>query len=161
VTTVALALLAAGGCHRAPSAASGDESGPHRRTVRVPAGLLVARSLDTLSVSIDPASLAQTEVTVTPGMTLGVESRVALFPEGAPRPAGLEDRVTFSSGADFDPGTSTWSAARDGVPGPDRRYVAEMTVVLFETDVPPGRDWDPHGPHWRALWTRTLDQAEE
>jgi hypothetical protein len=36
-----------------------------------------------------------------------------------------------------------------------------MHLVLFETDVPPQHEWDPHAGHYKALWTRTLRQAEE
>jgi hypothetical protein len=127
--------------------------------VRVPAALSLSRGLDTLSVSIDPASLADTEVTVDPGMLLGVESDTVIFPVGQePTAAG---RRGYASGTRFSLGTNTWSTRGDGIPVPGTRYVAEMRLVLFETDVPSQHEWDPHSGRYKALWTRTLRQAEE
>jgi hypothetical protein len=127
--------------------------------VRVPAALSIARALDTLSLSIDRSSLADTTVTVDPGMIVGVESETVVFPVGQPRPAS--GRHGFQSGADFTLGVDTWSASTDGLPVPGTKYVAEMRLVLFETDVPPQHEWDPHAGRFEALWTRTLQQAEE
>jgi hypothetical protein len=127
--------------------------------MRVPAALTLARALDTLSVGIDPASLAPTDIPVDPGMIVGVESDLVVFARGQPRPT--EGRHGFSSSTDFDVGTSTWSTAHDGLPIPGVKYVAAMEIVVFETDVPPGPGWDPHAGRYRALWTRTLQQAEE
>jgi hypothetical protein len=127
--------------------------------VRVPAGLRVARALDSLSVSIDPASLALTQVAPDDGMIIGVETDVAVFPEGQPRPGS--GRRSLTSGADFEIGASTWNANQDGIPLRGIKYVAEMQLVLFETDVPPAHRWDPHAGKYVVLWTRTLRQAEE
>jgi len=136
-----------------------DASGPRLQSVRVPAALSLSRGLDTLSVSIDPASLADMDVTVDPGMILGVESDTVVFALGQQPPAN--GRKGYASGTDFSLGTSTWSTRADGIPAPGTRYVAEMTLVLFETDVPAQHDWDPHSGRYRALWKRTLRQAEE
>jgi hypothetical protein len=144
----------------APNATRGDDaSGPRAQAVRVPAALSLSRGLDTLSVSIDPASLADTEVTVDPGMLLGVESDTMVFPVGQQPPEA--GRRGYTSGTDFSLGTSTWSTRTDGIPVPGKRYVAEMRLVLFETDVPSQHEWDPHSGRYKALWTRTLRQAEE
>jgi hypothetical protein len=136
-----------------------DASGPRVQSVRVPAGLSLSRGLDTLSVSIDPASLADTEVTVDPGMLLGVESDTVVFPVGQ-QPAAT-GRKGYASGADFSLGTSTWTTRADGIPAPGTRYAAEMQLVLFETDVSSQHQWDPHSGRYKALWKRTLRQAEE
>ena len=130
-----------------------------RIKVRVPAALGIARALDTLSVSVDPSSLADTTVRVDGGMIVGVESETVVFPVGQPRPAS--GRHGFRSGADFTLGVDTWSASTDGIPVPGTKYVAEMRLVLFETDVPPQPRWNPHAGRFEALWTRTLKQAEE
>jgi len=155
------AFLAGAACTRpVPSATlQVDASGPRELAVRVPAALSLARGLDTLSVSVDPASLAETRVTVDPGMSLGVESQTVVFPVGQPRPA--HGRQGYSSSADFALGTDSWSTRTDGVPVPGIKYVAEVRLVLFETDVPPQHEWDPHAGRYKALWTRTLQQAEE
>lgn len=159
---IALAgIVALMACSRQTSTASreGGASGPGARSVRVPAALSLSRGLDTLSVSIDSASLAETEVTVDPGMMLGVESETTVYPVGQQPPAA--GRKGYASGTSFSLGTASWSTRADGIPVPGTRYVAEMRLVLFETDVPPQHEWDPHAGRYKALWTRTLRQAEE
>lgn len=155
------ALVMVTACDRpAPQASGGeDASGPHQQAVRVPGALSLSRGLESLSVSIDPTSLAETHVTVDPGMVLGVESDTVVFPVGRPPPA--MGRKGYASGASFSLGTLTWSSRTDGLPVPGSRYVAEMRLVLFETDVPAQHEWDPHSGRYKALWTRTLRQAEE
>ena len=128
-------------------------------TVRVPAALMLARGLDTLTVSVDPDSLAPVELGVEPGMQLGVVSDVVVFAQGQPAPD--HGRRGLSSGVDFAQDTDTWSTARDGLPVPGRKYEAQMRLTLFETDVPPGSHWDPEAGRYAVLWTRTLRQAEE
>lgn len=67
----------------------------------------------------------------------------------------------LQSGAGFSLGIDTWSTRTDGLPVPGTKYLAEVRLVLFETDVPPQHEWDPHAGRYQALWTRTLQQAEE
>lgn len=153
-----VAILAAA-CGRTTSSSPTDGESARTVVVHVPAALRIARSLDTLSVEIDPASRADTDVTVDPGMFLGVESSTkVIVPEHA-QAAG--ERHGFASGPDIDLGTSTWNTAQDGIPQSDRRYVVEMTLVVFETDVAPAHHWDPHAGRFKALLTRTIRQAEE
>jgi hypothetical protein len=151
----AIALLA--GCSRP---ARGERTTSAVETsIRVPAALRLERALDTLTVAFDPAARAPVVVAVDPGMIVGVETHEFVFPLGAARPSG--GRRGLSSGADFDDATSTWSTKTDGIPQPGTRYVAEVEVTVFETDVAPGHHWDPHAGHFKALWTRTLRQSEE
>jgi len=157
---ILLAALSAGCNRHAPSASLvADAAGPPQLTVRVPAALTLARALHTLTIEVDPASLAATQVAVDPGMFLGVEREVTVFAQGQVRPA--PSRFGFSWGTDFDLGTDTWTTAQDRIPEPGVKYVAEMQLVLFETDVPPGDLHDPHAGKYKVLWTRTLQQAEE
>jgi hypothetical protein len=158
---VLAAILTLSACARRTPMATreGDASGPREQSVRVPAALSLSRGLDTLSVSIDPTSLADTEVMVDPGMLLGVESDTVVFPVGQQPPAA--GRKGYASGTSVSLGTSTWSTRSDGIPVPGTRYVAEMRLVLFETDVPSQHEWDPHSGRYKTLWTRTLRQAEE
>jgi hypothetical protein len=127
--------------------------------VPVPAAIRVARGLDTLTVSVDAASLADTTVSVDPGMTLGIESHTSVFPAGG-APSG-EGRHGLASGTDFTAGIDTWNTRTEGLPLSGTKYVAETTLVLFETDVPPQHHWDPHAGRYQPLWTRTIRQAEE
>ncbi|MEO8878417.1 MAG: hypothetical protein ABI461_22695, partial [Polyangiaceae bacterium] len=82
-----------------------------------------------------------------------------VFLPGVARAAS--ERHGMTSGPDIDVGTSTWSLMQDDIPELDRRYVVEMTLVLFETDVARGHHWDPHAGHFKPLLTRTIRQAEE
>jgi hypothetical protein len=154
-----------GGCERRGTTASttgdgvSEPVGSLQVSVRVPAALTVARALDTLTVAVDPASLAATVVAADPGMVLGVETDVVVFAQGEKPPPSMRHGLT--SGTGFDVGRDTWSTAQDGIPLSGVKYVAEMEVVLFETDVPAGPMWDPHAGKYRALWRRTLRQAEE
>jgi hypothetical protein len=150
-----VALLQGAACSREDPRASG----PGERSVRVPAAVRIARSLETLSVSFDPAATATTTVVVHPGMVLGLEAETFVFPTGGTRPA--RGRLLVQSGDAIEGDTSTWSTAADGIPAPGRRYEVEVQVVVFETDVPPGRGWSPRAGRFEALWTRTLRQAEE
>jgi hypothetical protein len=161
VAGVLLLSALGAGCsrHASTTSVAGDAGGTRQVAVRVPAALTLARALDTLTIAVDPGSLAATEVTADPGMVVGVETDVVVFAQGEERPA--EGRHGLSSGTGFDVGTDTWSTAHDGIPVSGVKYVAEMHLVLFETDVPAGHLWDPHAGKYKALWTRTLRQAEE
>jgi hypothetical protein len=153
-------LLAQCTTRQAPSVPpDSDPSSPRQLSLRVPAALTLARSLGTLSVGIDPASLALTQVPVDPGLAPGVETDLVVFAKGEPPPA--LSRHGLSSATDFNLGESIWNRAQDGLPVPGVKYVAEMRIVVFETDVPPGRGWDPHAGKYQVLWTRTLRQGEE
>ncbi|MDP9150353.1 MAG: hypothetical protein M3O36_10490 [Myxococcota bacterium] len=129
------------------------------RAVRVPGALMVARALDTLTVAIDPSSLAVAQVPSEDGSFLGVEADVVVFERGEAHP--VAERHTLLPGPAFDVGTYAWNTSPDGVPLRDKKYVVEMNLILFETDVPPGRDWAPHAGKCRTLWSQTVRQAEE
>ncbi len=157
---VAALLLSPGCSRRAPlTLLPADASGLVELSVRVPAALSVARAIDTLSVAVDPASLGRMQVTAHAGTFVGVETDVFVFAQQEARPV-LERRGVASS-ADFDVGSSTWNTQRDGVPEPGTKYVVEMQLVLFETDVAPAPTWDPRAGNFKPLWTLTLRQAEE
>jgi hypothetical protein len=136
-----------------------DAPGPRELAVRVPAALRIARAIDALSVGIDSASLAFTQVTTDAGMVIGVEREVFVFPEGQARPVSGRSAVVPS--ADFAVSTDTWTTKQDGIPLPGTRYAVEVQFVLFETDVSPANGWNPHTGNYKALWSRTLRQAEE
>jgi hypothetical protein len=160
VPVLALVLVCAA-CDRGTSSPSSarDSSGPRELAVRVPGALMIARGIDSVSVSIDPTSLADTTVLADAGMVIGIETECFVFPMGQARPAS--GRHGLTSSANFDVGVSTWNANADGIPVQGTKYVAEMEIVLFQTDVPAGHKWDPHAGRFKALWTRTLRQAEE
>ena len=142
-----------------PTPVTADASNSVELPVHVPAALAVARAIDTLSVAVDPAALGSTQVTAHAGMLIGIETDVSVFPQGRAQSV-LERRATVP-GADFTVCTDAFDTKRDGVPVPGTKYVVEMQLTLFETDVPSTRKWDPHAGAFKTLWTRTLRQAEE
>lgn len=154
-------LLSSVACSRQSLSTSPDAeaAAPGPLAVRVPAALMISRAIDALSVSVDPASLALTHVTTDVGMVVGVEREVFVFPEGVARPA--VGRRSVVPAADFAASTDTWTTKEDGIPAPGTRYVVEVRFVLFEADVAPVNGWDPHVGNYKALWSRTLRQAEE
>ena len=154
-------LLSSAACSRQPLSTPSDAEAiaPGPLAVRVPAALMISRALDALSVSVDPASLALTHVTTDAGMVVGVEREVFVFARGLARPATGRRSVVPS--ADFTVGTDTWTTKADGIPVPGTEYVVEVSFVLFEADTPPAHGWDPHAGNYKALWSRTLRQAEE
>jgi hypothetical protein len=155
------AMLPAAACSRQTLSTSPDAGtfGARPLAVRVPAALRIARAIDALSVTIDSASLAFTQVTADVAMVTGVERDVFVFPEGQPCPS--VGRRGIVPGPDFALSTDTWTTKTDGIPVSGTQYVVEVRFVLFETDVPPADGWDPHIGNYKALWSRTLRQAEE
>jgi hypothetical protein len=160
-SVAAVTVVAALACSRPAATTSPDAgpSGPHELAVRVPAALMIARAIDALSVAVDPTSLAFTSIVADTGMVLGVERTACVFPVGQAPPAS--GRSAVEVGADFTVAPDTWTLKQDGIPEPGTRYAAEVRFVIFQTDVPPTKGWDPHAGHYRALWSRTLHQAEE
>jgi hypothetical protein len=157
---LAAALAQVGACSRpAGSSRAEERTSGGEVALRVPAALRIAHALDTLTIDFDPAARAPVVLSVGAGMALGIETTAYVFPAGGARPA--RGRVLVLPGGDLDRATSTWSTKADGIPQPGTRYVVEMEVTLFETDVPPGPDWNPRAGQFRVLWSRTLRQAEE
>jgi hypothetical protein len=43
-----------------------------------------------------------------------------------------------------------------------QKYVVEMDLTVFETDIPPQHMWHPQGSkNYKVLWQRTLRQTVE
>ena len=146
-----LALSLVAGCDSRKASSIADAATTASVTVHVPAALRVARALGSLSVEIDPASRADLEVNVDPGMKLGVETDSHVFRAGEST-ARASARTASASGGDLNVGVVSWTLAHDGVPEGDRKYVVEMHWVLFEVDSTSAR---------KTLLARTLRQAEE
>jgi hypothetical protein len=125
--------------------------------IHVPTKLAVTRGRDTLSVSVNHDAMETTLIWLTPGLSTGVRSELFVYREGATRPDHAL-RSGLSSGLAFDLGTSIFNTAQDGLPIRGARYVVEMDVAVFETDIPPGHMWSPEGGNrrYRVVWQRTL-----
>jgi hypothetical protein len=140
-----------------PPAAAGDVPAARGTVIQVPTTLAVTRGPDTISVSVDRDAMETTRIPLTPGLFAGVRSELFVYHKGAAR-SDPALRSGLSSGLDFNLGTSIFNAGQDGLPIRGRRYVVEMDVEVFETDVPPGHMWSPEGGsrRYRVLWQRTL-----
>jgi hypothetical protein len=154
--SIVIATILSAGCSRSDGARPSPAA---EITIRVPAALRLARSLDTLTVAFDPAARAPLVVVVRPGALVGIETTTFVYPVASTRPSARRRAVAV--GEDLDRAAPAWDTQTDGLPLPGIRYVVEMEVTFFETDVPPRQGWDPHAGRYKALWSRTLRQAEE
>jgi hypothetical protein len=139
-----------------PPITNGNPSIRLPRLVHVPTKLKIERTTDRLSVEIDQTSLAATNLMVGTNMVTGVHSKEYVFPEGEPRPANGK----HGWGTDFNLGTSLLHTRPDGIPLPGKKYVVEVDLTVFETDVPPQHAWQPQGSkNYKVLWQQTLKQT--
>ena len=128
--------------------------------VHVPTKLKIEQASDTLTMEIDKSSLEVTNLMAGTNMVTGVESKIYVYREGESRPAiggyGL-------GGIDFNLGTSIWHIKADRVPiNPmsTQKYVVEMDLIVFETDILPQHMWRPQeSKKYKMLWQRTLKQT--
>jgi hypothetical protein len=128
-------------------------------SIRVPTKLKIERTSDTLSETIDTNSFESTNLMVGTNMVTGVESKIYAYPEGESRP--VNGGLGLSSGLDFNLGVRYWHTKQDGIPLPGKKYVVEIDLAAFETDIPPQHDWEPYGKNYKVLWQRTLKQTVE
>jgi hypothetical protein len=141
-----------------PPITNADPSIRHSVSVRIPTKLKIERSADTLSVTIDTNGFDSTNLMVGANMITGVERRLFIYAEGDTKPTngsgGLEGGLTFNLG------TGYWHAKSDNLPLPGKRYVVEMDLAVFETDIPAQHMWDPQGSkNCKVLWRQTLKQT--
>ena len=128
--------------------------------VHVPTKLKIERTDDMLSVKIDNQnSLEATNLMVGTNMVTGVQCHTYIYPVGEPRP--LKWPNSGLGGTDFNLGTAFWHTTPDRIPVPGKKYVVEVDMTVFETDIPPQHLWSPEGKNYRALWHRTLRQQAE
>jgi hypothetical protein len=129
-------------------------------TVKVPTKLAIQRTADSLSVTINRDSLESTSVVVGSKMVTGVQSNLFVYAEGDARPSE-SGRHGLSGGLDFNLGTSILNTKQGGIPAPGKKYIVEMELAIFETDIPPQHMWSPYGKNYKILWKRTLRETVE
>jgi hypothetical protein len=129
-------------------------------SVHVPSRLKIVRTTDELYVVIDRDSLESTNLTADTNMVTGVEYKIYAYPEGETRPANPGQYGI--GGIDFNLGNPIWSTHGRPPLKLGKRYLVELELSLFETDLPPQHMWDPHeGKAYKLLWQRTLKQTVE
>lgn len=137
-----------------------DPSVRHKVEVTVPTQLTVERGSNTLSITVDRNSREPTNIMVGSKMVTGVECQTYIYPEGETRPSRT-DRGGLG-GLDFNLGTAFLHTKPDGIPVAGKKYVVEMDLSIFETDIPGQHHWSPHyGKNYRVLWKRTLRRGVE
>jgi HEAT repeat protein len=131
--------------------------------VHVPTKLKIERTTDMLSVGIENQSSLETTNLIGTNMVTGVKSELYVYPVGEARPAPANDRGYggLASGLDFNLGTHILHTKPDGIPLPGIKYVVEVELTVFETDIPGGHFWQPYSKNYRVLWQRTLKQLVE
>ena len=125
-----------------------------KRTFQVPTRLIVVRSEDQISVSVDQQSLVEIELEVGYKMVAGFKSRLFVISQGERkhRSSGL--------GGSANIGTSFLHRSQGGIPQPGRKYVIEVEFVIFETDIPGQHLWSPKSGRYRELWSKTITSEE-
>ena len=127
--------------------------------VWVPTKLTVERTTDTLSITVDRSSLESTNVMVGSKMVTGVRNELFVYSEGDARPSRADGYGL--GGLDFNLGTSIRNTKQGGIPVPGKKYVVEMDLAIFETDIPSQHMWSPYSKNYGILWKRTLRQTVE
>jgi hypothetical protein len=132
----------------------------HEVIVGVPTRLKVKRTADTLSITVDRDSLEMTSIMMGSNMVTGVRSELFVYSEGEARPTQGR-RYGLSGGVDFNLGASILNTRQEDIPMPGTKYVIEMDLAIFETDIPPQHMWSPQSKNYRMLWERTLKEPVE
>jgi hypothetical protein len=125
-----------------------------KRTFQVPTRLEVKRTANRISVSVDPNSLETIELGVGQKMVAGFKHETFVVS------AGKRKQLGWGLGGTADIGTSHFTRKLDGIPKPGEKYVIEITVVVFETDIPCQHMWSPGDGKYKELWKRTLKSEE-
>ena len=141
-----------------PAIAAADPAIRHPVPLTAPARLLIHRLAGSLTVAADTNSFTTTNLTVGTNMAIGTQSEWFIYPVGTPRPDHGDMELTGRF--DFSISPPQWSAVSDHPPLPGKKYVVELALTAFETDIPAQHMWRPNaGSHYRVLWQRTLKQT--
>ena len=139
----------------------------HPITVRVPTGLRVIRTDDTLTIGWE--SLQETNLTVGTNMVLGCTRETRISRNGVPGKSS-ESEYEFnewfgggSAGTVVDFGSSDTVLHRKYGHAllPANAYSVEYRCVVFETDIPPQHFWQPIGGKYRVLWEHNFKETSK
>jgi hypothetical protein len=167
--TCTLATSALSGPIGFPAPTPSRDANPNVRqdaTAGVPEKLLLTRTADTLSITTDPAAIKLETIKVGSKMFTGVENRLYVYPVGEKRPAEPRSFGYTGGGTgfakDFTLGTSILNLKQNGIPQPGTKYIVEMEIDFFETEIPAQHMWSPRGGEkYKVLFTKTLKQIVE
>jgi hypothetical protein len=133
----------------------------------MPTRLSVERTPDRLSVGFDTESPRIVKLTVGRNMTPGVKYEMRVFARGGARPvdpgavgyAGIREPVGPSD-LSFLSGRAFLNSTQGGIPAAGKRYIIEVDVSIFETNVPAQHFWSPVSRRYRVLWAETLETVK-
>jgi hypothetical protein len=102
-------------------------------------------------------------------MVLGMETDLRVYAVGDPRPAhagriGLSSRVNLCNADEkdgYENSSEILNRSQEGIPELGKRYVVEIVVTVFETDIPAQHMWTPAASKkYKVLWSGTLKTVE-
>jgi hypothetical protein len=132
------------------------QAGQNEIRISVPTRLRIERTPGVVTVKVDGDSLKPVKLTIDQGMVVGYKSELRVYPAGKSRPA-LAQRSGVTGGTDFDSGDDILNAGDRNFPLPNKKYIVEIALTFFETDVHPGHMWQPwESKKYKALLRRTL-----
>jgi hypothetical protein len=119
----------------------------------VPADLRIKREADSLTVFSD--GVVTTDVTVGKNMITGVICDPKVFRHG--ELLSLGGSMLQSGFLENGEYTELYRRAVNGIPRPGENYAVEVTITIFETDLPAQHFWQPRaGQLYQTLWSRTF-----
>jgi hypothetical protein len=121
---------------------------------------MVKRTVDTLEIKVDKTTLEPIVISVGSKMETGIECELYVYPVEGTRPSEAGS-YGMCSGTEFNLGTSFINRSLGGIPKRGEKYIVEMELAIFETDIPSQHMWMPHSQNYRVLWRRTLKQIVE
>jgi hypothetical protein len=130
----------------------------HQISIRVPTKLKIERTTDTLSVAIDKNSFESTNLMVGTNMVTGFRAECYVFPIGESRPTN-RSRMVQGGVLDFNSFTCVCQPKLDGIPLAGKKYIVEIDLAIFETDIPSQHMWMPESKKYKVIWQRTLKQV--
>jgi hypothetical protein len=149
--------------------ADADPSIRHKVVLCLANKLRVTRTDTTLSIEFDIASLQEVPVTAGKNMVMGIKDELRVYALGSPRPDragrfGLSSSVDLCTAKQRARGGSSadiLNRNQGGIPVAGRKYIVEMDVTVFETDIPSQHMWRPQdSTKYKELWSRTLKSID-
>jgi len=132
------------------------QAGQSEILISVPTKLRIERTPGAVKVKVDRDSLGPVKLTIGQGMVVGYKSGLRVYPAGKSRPPRAQ-RSGVTEGTDFDSGDDFLNAGERNFPVPNKKYIVEMALTFFETDVQPRHMWQPWASKkYKALLRRTL-----
>ena len=127
------------------------------REILVPAEIEARRNYEGMRVGEGAATAETVKVKVGHKMEVGMITKLYIFPEGGVRP---KEPVRMSVGPPpmrkGSTGESFIAARADGFLASGKPFVAELDVILFETDMPGLGLMSLGGPKYKEIWKTTL-----